>query len=98
MTQSTLLRSVAAVLGCAVLVNCGGSSSTSPPPNQIVVTVTPSAFAMGVGSNYQFASAVTGTTNTAVNWEVNGVAGGNASVGTIDNTGLYIAPGTIPAR
>jgi hypothetical protein len=97
MTQSTLLRSVAAVLGCVVLVNCGGSSSSSPPPNQIVVTVTPSAFAMGVGSNYQFASAVTGTTNTAVNWEVNGVAGGNASVGTIDNSGLYIAPGTIPA-
>ncbi len=52
---------------------------------------------MGVGSNYQFAATVTGANNTAVNWEVNGVAGGNTSVGTIDNAGLYIAPVAIPS-
>jgi hypothetical protein len=62
----------------------------------VSVAVTPSTFTMGVGSNYQFAATVTGSSNTAVNWEVNGVAGGNSSVGTIDSTGLYIAPGTIP--
>jgi len=50
---------------------------------------------MGVGSNYQFAATVTGSSNTDVNWQVNGVAGGNATVGTIDGTGLYIAPGSI---
>lgn len=51
---------------------------------------------MGVGSNYQFSAAVTGTSNTAVTWQVNGVPGGNPSVGTVDGTGLYIAPVTDP--
>jgi hypothetical protein len=51
---------------------------------------------MGVGANLQFSATVSGTSNSAVNWEVNGTAGGSASGGTIDNTGFYIAPGTMP--
>jgi hypothetical protein len=35
-------------------------------------------------------------TNTSVAWEVNSVAGGNTTVGTISSTGLYTAPNTIP--
>jgi hypothetical protein len=35
-------------------------------------------------------------TNTSVTWEVNSVAGGNTTVGTISSTGLYTAPNTIP--
>jgi hypothetical protein len=35
---------------------------------------------------------VTNSLNTAVTWEVNGISGGNATVGTISNGGLYIAP------
>jgi hypothetical protein len=94
---------VSLVLVCAALAGCGGSSSAAnvspppPPPDNIVVTVSPSSFTMGVGSNYQFSTTVTGTTNTAVNWQVNGIAGGSATVGMIDSTGLYIAPGSIPA-
>jgi hypothetical protein len=52
---------------------------------------------MGVGSNYQFVATVSGTSNNAVNWQINGEVGGDATVGTIDSTGLYIAPGTIPS-
>lgn len=65
--------------------------------SSVAVVVTPSSFTMGVGSNYQFSATVTGSTNTAVNWEVNGIADGNSNVGTIDSTGFYIAPGSIPA-
>lgn len=43
----------------------------------------------------QFSAAVVGETNSAVNWLVNNVAGGNSTVGTIDPTGLYTAPGTV---
>jgi hypothetical protein len=101
--RTIAVQSVVAVFAAAVLAGCGGgvstgaSSSPQPPVINIVVQVTPSSFTMGVGSNYQFAATVTGTTNTAVNWEVSGVAGGNATIGTIDATGLYIAPGTIPS-
>jgi hypothetical protein len=40
----------------------------------------------------QFSASVTGTSNTGVTWSVNGVAGGNSSVGTITASGLYTAP------
>ncbi len=33
-------------------------------------------------------------TNTAVNWYVNNVPGGNSTVGTVSSTGLYTAPAT----
>jgi hypothetical protein len=31
-----------------------------------------------------------------VTWQVNGVVGGNATVGTIDATGNYTAPASVP--
>src|SRR5207248_2471677 len=38
---------------------------------------------------------VQNTSNTAVTWQVNGVAGGNATVGTISSAGLYTAPAAV---
>jgi hypothetical protein len=35
--------------------------------------------------------------NTAVTWQVNGVTGGNATVGTISAVGLYTAPASVPS-
>ena len=40
---------------------------------------------------------MTGSTNTQVNWQVNGTAGGNSTTGTISNAGLYTAPATVPS-
>jgi protein gp37/sugar lactone lactonase YvrE len=63
----------------------------------IFVSVTPNPVNVAVSSQQQFTAAVTGITNTAVTWQVNGVAGGNASTtGAISATGLYQAPATIP--
>jgi uncharacterized protein (DUF1800 family) len=50
-----------------------------------------------LGSTAQFSAVVTGTTNTAVIWQVNGVTGGTAASGTITTSGLYTAPATMPA-
>jgi len=63
----------------------------------IFVTVTPNPVNVAVSTQEQFTATVTGTTNTSVNWQVNGVAGGNATVGTISTSGLFQAPATIPA-
>jgi uncharacterized protein (DUF1800 family) len=41
--------------------------------------------------------AAVNTPNHAVTWSVNGIPGGNASVGTVDITGLYTAPISAPA-
>jgi len=40
---------------------------------------------------------LTGTTNTSVNWSVNGTQGGSATVGTISTAGLYKAPSSVPS-
>jgi hypothetical protein len=63
----------------------------------IFVTVAPSAASVVVGALQQFTATVTGTGNTAVTWLVNGVAGGNATVGTISTTGLFQAPSSVPS-
>lgn len=36
-------------------------------------------------------------TDTSVTWSVNGINGGNSTVGTIDTTGLYTSPDTPPS-
>jgi hypothetical protein len=73
----------------------GGGSSPSQLMQSVSVSVSPSAAAVVVTTQtQQFTGAVTGTMNTTLNWSVDGVAGGSASTGTIDSTGLYTPPGT----
>ena len=65
----------------------------------ISVSTTPAGVTVVYTSHTQtFAAAVTGESNTSVTWEVNGVAGGSSTVGTIDDTGLYTAPSTLPTQ
>src|SRR5438045_6504378 len=82
---------------CGCLPGCGGGQSEGGPPqtNQVVVSVTPTTAAVTIGQAIQFSASVSNTTNTAVNWVVNGVSGGNATIGTISATGLYTAPGRV---
>ena len=62
------------------------------------VTVTPATATVANFTAQQFAAAVTGNSNTAVTWEVNGTAGGSQTVGFISSTGLYVAPGGVPTK
>ncbi len=63
----------------------------------VSVNVTPASAAVRTGTSQQFSAAVTGTPNRAVTWDVNGVAGGNSTVGAISSTGLYTAPSSLPS-
>ena len=62
----------------------------------IGVSVAPSSVNLTSNSSQTFAATVTNTTNTAVTWQVNGVVGGNAAVGTISTAGVYTAPAAVP--
>ncbi len=66
-------------------------------PAPLTVTIAPSTATVVVGALQQYTATVTGNSNTSVNWSVNGVAGGNSTVGTISTTGLFTAPATVPA-
>lgn len=82
------------------LVACGGGSSAPPPPTPTptptpaALTVSPSTVKVALGKTQQFSA--TGPA-VPVNWSVNGVAGGNSTVGTIDVSGFYTAPLNFPS-
>ena len=63
----------------------------------VSVAVSPTTAALKTGQTQAFSASVSGSSNTAVTWSVNGIAGGNASVGTVSVTGLYTAPATVPS-
>jgi hypothetical protein len=67
------------------------------------VTVHPAGAALTLTEPQQFTATVVNTTNHSVLWSVDGVQGGNATVGTISASGLYHPPArrsihTITAR
>ena len=79
---------------------CGftGASSSSPNlPSKVGITIAPQSATVTLGGTAQFTANVTGARSTAVNWSVNGIAGGSAAAGTISSAGLYTAPATMPA-
>jgi len=73
--------------------NSGSSADQSSPSP---VTVTPHTATVRGGDTVQFSAKVTGNTNQAVYWLVNGVIGGDGIGGRIDSKGLYTAPTTLP--
>ena len=67
---------------------------TAPVP--VVVAINPTSATVYTAATRQFSASVTGSSNTAVTWSVNGMPGGDATVGTISSAGLYTAPANVP--
>ncbi|MGB6869897.1 MAG: aryl-sulfate sulfotransferase, partial [Acidobacteriaceae bacterium] len=87
--------------------SCGVTQGTQPPPPQSAptqpppvaanfgsVTISPQYVALFPGETRQFTA--TSSTGGALTWLVNGVAGGSAAYGTVDATGKYTAPSSLP--
>jgi arylsulfate sulfotransferase len=76
-------------LGILVLSNCGGTKVTT----QIITgTIQPNAVSVTLQSVQNFTASF-----GAATWSINGVAGGNATLGTIDSQGVYTAPADLPS-
>lgn len=73
----------------AAVAGCGGQQQQVP--QAVTVSVSPQSAVIGAGQSTQFMAQVTGDT-TGVTWAVNGTAGGDSTVGTIDPAGNYTAP------
>lgn len=85
------LLAVSFFTGCS---NGSSNNSTVPPPpdHQIMVTLTPATASITTIQAQQFTATVTNSTNSTVTWTVDGVQGGNASVGVISTGGMYTPP------
>ena len=79
-------------------ISCGGGASStgsngnSGATQAVSITISPTTATVNAGATQQFQATVTGSTNTAVTWQVNSITAGSASTGTISSTGLYTAP------
>jgi len=73
------------------------TNSCLDPTTGISVTISPATASVNLVSTYRIFAQVSGGTNSVITWQVNGVAGGNSTVGQIDSSGLYTAPAKIPS-
>jgi uncharacterized protein (TIGR03437 family) len=86
-----------------LIANISGTTSQSglfiPVKNAsasgISVSLTPDGRTIRCGTTLTLSTKVSNSTNQAVTWQVNGVAGGSAAAGTV-NAGIYTAPAVLP--
>jgi hypothetical protein len=104
---SSLFASFLAFALILALSACGGGSSSSGNPLVKSISITPTAANVQVNTTINLTAMVTlststGSTDTAVTWQVNGIAGGSSAVGTIvtsttdEQVGVYTAPSVTP--
>ena len=58
--------------------------------------MSPATANIRAGDSFAFNVTVSGTTNQAVTWSVNGTTGGPSALGTVNTSGNYTAPATLP--
>jgi len=88
-----------------ILATIGGASSQTgvfiPISNSVTgtvaVTLGPNGSNVRGGSTLTLAVKVNNTSNQLVTWQVNGITGGSAAVGTVSAAGIYTAPANLPA-
>ncbi len=83
-----------------MIIGCGGGStqseSTTTTPQASVVLNPPASNVRPGDPALQFTATVTGASDTALSWSVNGTVGGSTATGLISTTGQYTAPATVP--
>src|SRR5215471_4367086 len=100
--RQTEIDSKTSLVHMAVLILLVGGFSQALRA-QVSVSISPSLVTLATLATQPFTATVSGTTNTAVSWQVNGVAGGNSTVGVIPTTipgttgeSLYLGPASVP--
>jgi DNA-binding beta-propeller fold protein YncE len=73
-----------------------GCHTTTGSTSSETITVSPTAATVAVSSSVQFSASVVGPTDTTVSWQVNSLAGGDSTHGTINANGVYTAPAVVP--
>jgi hypothetical protein len=67
-------------------------TATTSASGSVTVTVSPRRAGLTTSQSQIFVATVSGTVNTSVTWSVDGVDGGNSTIGTITSGGLYTPP------
>ncbi|MGA7794373.1 MAG: DUF1800 family protein [Candidatus Acidiferrales bacterium] len=92
-----MLAALAVLLGGCAQAILPGDPGAGSGPGLTALTVTPPAATIPGVAQQQFTAKTGDGSKPAVNWSINGIAGGNATIGTIDANGMYTAPEFPPA-
>ncbi|HYT06918.1 MAG TPA: hypothetical protein VEL77_04640 [Rugosimonospora sp.] len=90
-----------ALIAITQQISCGGGAgqnSNVDPARAVTVSISPGSAQIAPGASVQFTVIVQNASNPAVSWQVNGVPGGNSSVGIITPSGAATASYTAPAN
>lgn len=90
-----IVVAMTALAALVSLVACGGGGGNNNN-NQPSITISPATANIQEGASLAFTASVFNSSSTAVSWQVNGIMGGNSTVGTIDTNGNYTAPAIVP--
>jgi serine protease len=92
-TANVVLNPTSAVSTAPINATVKSCSAAAPAA---LLAVCPGSGSVPAGTGTQaFTVTVANTADDSVTWEVNGIAGGNPSVGTITSAGVYAAPATV---
>lgn len=82
-----------------IMVTTPLGTATSPEPFTVpgAVMISPTSVVLFTKVSQPFTATESGTLTPTVTWSVNGIVGGNTTVGTISPTGLYTAPAVVPS-
>jgi uncharacterized protein (DUF1800 family) len=92
-----MLAALAVLLGGCAQAILPGDPGAGSGPGLTALTVTPSGATIPGVAQQQFTAKTGDGSKPAVNWSINGIAGGNAAFGTISANGMYTAPEFPPA-
>jgi YD repeat-containing protein len=81
-----------ATTGPITVVSPRGTRTTAIPFTVRGIAIQPAAVNLPSGFSQQFTANIVGLPSANIIWSVNGLNNGNNEVGTISNTGLYVAP------
>jgi hypothetical protein len=76
---------------------CAGAVGGGTTSSNVTVTISPASASILLGDGVAFSATVSGNSDAAVTWTVNGILGGNTQVGSISASGQYTAPQILPA-
>ncbi len=101
MRRASLIFVIAAALFQARCAGAIKGSSGNPgdpgtPPPAVSVTVSPNPVNVRIGGTETFTASVSGESSQTVTWQVNNVTGGTAATGTINSSGVFTAPASLP--
>src|SRR5271169_4891598 len=93
MNKRACLAGILAVAGAFGLTSCGSGGGGGSP---VLISINTDVSNIETFQTVQFSASVSGTSNTAVTWQLSCNATPASVCGTMSASGLYVAPNTVP--